>query len=108
VVAAISGVTSYVTAANERAQSQLAQQNNSLPKPFHLCKEGEIILRQISENSLLPIFVQNCVVLPLLATKEAWKDIIGYIVLRVEIKKAEMDMEWLLGSKILLSSIRMK
>jgi hypothetical protein len=63
VVAAISGVTSYVTAANERAQSQLAQQNNSLPKPFHLCKEGEIILRQISENSLLPIFVQNCVVL---------------------------------------------
>jgi hypothetical protein len=74
----------------------------SLPKPFHLYHEGELFLRQIPENCLLHIFVQNCVALPLLATKEAGKVIIGYFVLRVESKKAEMDMEWLIGSRVLL------
>jgi hypothetical protein len=57
-------------------------------------------------HSYISLF--KTVELPLLATKETGKVITGNFVLRAEKKKAEMDMEWLIGSKILLSTLRMK
>jgi hypothetical protein len=60
------------------------------------------------QNTPFYISLFKTVELPLLATKETGKVITGNFVLRVEKKKAEMDMEWLIGSKILLSTLRMK
>jgi hypothetical protein len=58
-----------------------------------LCNGGELLLREIPETPSYISFFQNCVSLPLFGTKEDGKVIIGYFVLRIEKKKAEMDME---------------